>query len=48
MDGIRSFLRQLGERWLKSVDFNYWCILFHIRKWQHSPFPTPKGEMWNY
>jgi hypothetical protein len=44
---IRIFLRQYGERWLKPVTFNYWRKLMRIRKWRHSPFPTPKGELWN-
>ena len=44
---IRSFLRQHGERWLKPVDFHYWRKLLRLRKWQHSPFPIPKGELWN-
>ena len=45
---IRAFLRQHGERWLKPVSFNYWRKLLKIRRWRHSPLPTPKGELWNY
>lgn len=46
MARIRAFLRQRGERWLSPVTFNYWRKLFRIRKWQKSPFPVPKGELW--
>jgi len=45
---VRLFLRQYGERWLKPVTFNYWRKLLNVRKWKRSPFPTPKGEIWNY
>ena len=45
---VRLFLRQYGERWLKPANFNYWRKLLRIRKWRHSPFPTSKGEVWNY
>ena len=44
---IRTFLRLRGERWLKPVSFNYWRKLLKIRRWKRSPFPTPKGELWN-
>ena len=44
---VRLFLRQRGERWLRPVVFQYWRKMLRIRKWQHSPFPTPKGEVWN-
>ena len=44
---IRLFLRERGERWLKPVTFHYWRKLLGIRKWKSSPFPTPKGELWN-
>ena len=44
---IRLFLREHGERWLKPVTFHYWRKVFAIRKWNPSPFPTPKGELWN-
>jgi|GEM_PF-412654 len=43
---IRAFLRQRGERWLSPVTFNYWRRLLGIKKWQASPFPTAKGELW--
>ncbi len=45
---IRVFLRKYGERWLKPVIFHYWRKLLRIRKWQTSPFPTTKGELWNH
>ena len=45
---VRLFLRQYGERWLKPATFNYWRKLLNVRKWKRSPFPTPKGEIWNY
>jgi hypothetical protein len=44
---IRRFLRQYGERWLKPASFNYWRKLLGVRQWQRTPFPTPKGEVWN-
>lgn len=44
---IRRFLRHYGERALKPVTFNYWRKLLGIRQWRHTPFPTPKGELWN-
>lgn len=43
---IRQFLHQHGERGLKPASFNYWRKLLGIRRWQRSPFPTPKGELW--
>ena len=45
---IRSFLRRYGERWLNPIVFQYWRKLLRLRKWQHSPFPTRKGEVWNF
>lgn len=45
---IRQFLRRRGERWLRPVTFNYWRKLFRLRKWEHSPFPTSKGELWHF
>ena len=45
---IRKFLRQLGERSLRPPTFNYWRLLMRIRKWEHSPFETPKGELWKF
>ena len=45
---IRLFLRQRGERWLRPPVFNYWRKLLRIRKWEKSPFPTAKGELWNF
>lgn len=44
---IRLFLRKHGQRGLKPVTFQYWRKLLGIRKWETSPFPTPKGELWN-
>ena len=43
---IRAFLRKRGERWLNPVTFQYWRKLLRIRKWQRSPFPTNRGEIW--
>jgi hypothetical protein len=43
---IRIFIRQRGERTLSPVAFNYWRKLFKVERWQGSPFPTPKGEIW--
>lgn len=43
---IRTFVRRNGERMLGVVVFSYWRKLLRIRKWQHSPFPTAKGELW--
>ena len=43
---IRAFLRQRGERLLSPVTFNYWRKLLGVNKWRSSPFPTPKGELW--
>lgn len=45
---IRTFLRHLGERSLRPPTFNYWRQLMRIRKWEHSPFDTPKGELWKF
>ena len=45
---IRLFLRQWGERWLRPPVFNYWRKLLHIRKWERSPFPVAKGELWKF
>lgn len=44
---IRRFLREFGERGLRPVTFNYWRKLLGIRRWRHTPFRTPKGELWN-
>jgi hypothetical protein len=44
---VRAFLREHGERLLSQTAFNYWRKLFGIRRWRRSPFPTPKGEVWN-
>jgi len=43
---IRTFVRELGERWLSKVTFNYWRKLLRIKRWQRSPFPTARGELW--
>ena len=45
---IRTFLRQRGERWLRPVTFNYWRKLLGVRRWKRSPFPTAKGELWQF
>ena len=45
---IRLFLRERGERLLKPVTFTYWRKLLDIRRWRKSPFPTAKGELWDY
>jgi hypothetical protein len=45
---IRLFLRAHGQRGLKPVTFHYWRKLLGIRKWESSPFPTSKGELWNH
>ncbi len=45
---IRLFLREHGERWLRPPVFNYCRKLLHIRKWNKSPFPIAKGELWPY
>jgi hypothetical protein len=45
---IRMFIRQRGERWLRPPVFNYWRKLLRIRKWEKSPFPTAKGELWKF
>ncbi len=44
---IGAFLRERGERLLSQVTFNYWRKLLGIKKWQASPFPTAKGELWD-
>ena len=44
---IATFLHQRGERLLAPVTFNYWRRLLGINKWQASPFPTAKGELWD-
>jgi hypothetical protein len=44
---IRAFLREHGERLLSPVTFNYWRKLLRIRRWRHSPFALPKGEVWD-
>jgi hypothetical protein len=44
---IRDFLRRRGERLLSPVTFNYWRKLLGVNKWQPSPFPTSKGELWD-
>jgi len=43
---VRRFVRQHGERWLSRVTFNYWRKLLRIHRWNHAPFPTPRGELW--
>jgi len=43
---VRRFVREHGERWLSKVAFNYWRKLLRIRRWQQSPLPTPRGELW--
>ena len=43
---LRAFLAKRGERWLSPVTFSYWRKLLKVKKWQTSPFPTPKGELW--
>jgi hypothetical protein len=43
---IRAFLRRYGERTLNPVVFNYWRKLMRIRSWRRSPFPIPKGDLW--
>lgn len=48
MKRIRRFIRQNGERCLRQVTFNFWRKLLKVTRWCHSPFPTPKGELWNY
>jgi hypothetical protein len=45
---IQLFLREHGERWLSPVTFHYWRKLFGVHKWNSSPFPTAKGELWLY
>ena len=45
---IRLFLREHGERALKPITFYYWRKLLGVRRWKKSPFPTPKGELWNH
>ncbi|MGC1378274.1 MAG: hypothetical protein WA821_18730 [Anaerolineales bacterium] len=45
---IQLFLRKHGQRRLKPVTFHYWRKLLGIRKWETSPFPTAKGELWNH
>jgi len=45
---LQAFLVENGERWLRPPTFNYWRKLFKIRRWGHSPFPIPKGELWNH
>jgi hypothetical protein len=44
---IRLFLRQRGERLLSPVTFHYWRKLLKVNRWRHSPFQTPKGELWS-
>jgi hypothetical protein len=43
---IRVFVKQRGERLLSCVAFNYWRKLLKVNRWQHTPFPTAKGEVW--
>jgi len=45
---IRLFLRKYGERWLQPVAFNYWRKLLKVQRWQRSPLPTPKGDLWKF
>ena len=47
VDRIRAFLSRHGERFLPPTVFNYWRKLLKVKQWQSSPFPTPKGELWN-
>lgn len=46
-DRIRRYVRRFGERGLNPVTFNYWRKLLNIRRWRRSPFPIPKGVLWN-
>lgn len=48
MKRVRAFLRKHGERWLHPMVFNYWRKLFGIRKWERSPFITPRSEIWPF
>jgi hypothetical protein len=43
---VRQFVREHGERWLSRIAFNYWRKLLRIRRWNHAPFPTTRGELW--
>jgi hypothetical protein len=43
---LRSFLRELGQRLLSPVAFNYWRRLLRIHLWRPSPFPTTREEVW--
>jgi hypothetical protein len=45
---IRLFIRQRGERWLRPPVFNFWRKLLRIRKWEQSPFPIAKGDLWKF
>jgi hypothetical protein len=44
---IRWYLRHFGVRGLRPATFNYWRRLLRLRGWHRTPFPTPKGELWN-
>lgn len=44
---IRWYLRHFGVRGLRPATFNYWRRLLGVRGWHRTPFPTPKGELWN-
>lgn len=46
VDRIRKFIRLHGERLLRPACFNYWRKLLKVHRWKHTPFPTPKGELW--
>lgn len=46
-DRLRGFLSRYGERQLGRRAFNYWRKLFEVRSWRETPFPTPKGELWD-
>jgi hypothetical protein len=43
---INRFLRELGERALSRVAFNYWRRLLGVKKWKKSPFRISSQEVW--
>jgi hypothetical protein len=45
---ICEYVRQYGERGLSPVTFNYWRMMFGLRKWKKGPIsPEVRKEVWN-
>lgn len=43
---IIEYLRQLGDRRLSKITFNYWRKLLQIREYRRAPFGEIREEVW--